>query len=112
VTRSERAAGHLPAADAAAVLRAILDGEHALRALGRRPLVSVAVGEWSVSAGDAEIVFYIDTASLDHVARMRTADGREAAFADWLARDGSNPLDLLDENDRFALEQLLHGVPC
>lgn len=101
---------HLPAGEAAALLRAILAGEHGLRLTGRRPFVSVAVGEWGVAAGDAEIVFFVDSASLDHVVRVRMADGRQAGFGDWLEHDGHNPLELIDENERLELERLLYAV--
>ena len=104
-------AGHLPAADAAAVLRELIGGARPLQRAGAgRPLVSVAVGEWSVRAGDATIVFFVDSASLDHVARMRHDDGREAGFTDWLSRDGCNPIELIDEAERLELEQRLHDL--
>ena len=101
-------AAHLPAADAAVLLRELLDGAREARVVpGCRSLVSVAVGEWTVNAGDAELVFFIDSASLDHLVRMRSGDGRQGGFADWLARDGCNPLDLLDDDERLALEMRL-----
>ncbi|MCM5570239.1 hypothetical protein M6I34_06940 [Burkholderiaceae bacterium FT117] len=104
-------AAHLPAAQAAAVLRELVEGARPLRlAAGGRPFVTVAVGEWLVLAGDAEIVFFVDSASLDHVARMRLADGREAGFVEWLGRDGCNPLALIDEGERLELEQRLHEL--
>jgi hypothetical protein len=53
-------------------------------------------------------VFFADSASLDHVAAMRLADGRSGAFADWLVNDGLNPLDLLDDTERVELEHRLH----
>jgi len=102
---------HLPAADAAKVLREILAGARAARPVDtRRSFVSVAVGEWAVRAGDADLVFFVDSASLDHLARMRLADGREAGFVDWLARDGENPLRLIDEGEQLELEHLLREL--
>jgi len=102
---------HLPAAEAAVVIRELLAGTRAMRRAGTgRPLVSVAVGEWAVEAGDATIVFFVDSASLDHVARIRLSDGREAGFADWLSRDGGNPLELLDDAELVELEQRLHEL--
>ncbi len=68
----------------------------------------IAVGECPVVAGDAQVVFFADSASLDHVAAMRLADGRSGAFADWLVNDGLNPLDLLDDTERVELEHRLH----
>jgi len=104
-------AGHLAVAEAAALIRELLAGTRALRRAGTgRPLVLVAVGEWAVEAGDATIVFFVDSASLDHVARVRLSDGREAGFTDWLSRDGSNPLELLDEGELAELEQRLHEL--
>jgi hypothetical protein len=109
VTRS--GAGHLPAEDGAAVLREVLEGRLATRPSGaRRALESVAVGEWPVLAGDAEIVFFVSNGSLDYISRMRFSDRREAGFTDWIAHEESNPLDLLDEDVRLALEQQLHGA--
>jgi len=52
----------------------------------------------------------VDSASLDHVARIRLSDGREAGFADWLSRDGGNPLELLDDAELVELEQRLHEL--
>ena len=105
------AAAHLPAAEAAAVLREVMEGTRPVRPAGRgRGLISVAVGEWNALAGDTEIAFFITHASLDYVFRMRDAAGREAGFTDWLARDGSNPLDLLDDDERLALELRLRDA--
>jgi len=101
---------HLPAAEAASLLRAIVAGELGLRPTGRRPFVSVAVGEWGVVAGDAEIVFFVDSASLDHVVRITAADGRQAGFGDWLQHDGENPLELIDDSERLELERLLYAL--
>jgi hypothetical protein len=104
-------AGYLPAAEAAAVIRELLAGTRALRRAGTgRPLVSVAVGEWAVEAGDATVVFFIDSASIDHVARIRLSDGREAGFTEWLSCDGRNPLELIDEGELAELEQRLHEL--
>ena len=104
-------ADHLPAADAAAVLREVMEGTCAVRpAAGARGLISVAVGEWKALAGDAEITFFITHASLDYLFHMRDAGGREASFTDWLARDGANPLDLLDDDERLALELRLRDA--
>ncbi|MCO5107697.1 MAG: hypothetical protein M9907_11510 [Burkholderiaceae bacterium] len=99
----------ITAAEAAALLREILAGERGLRLRdAKRPWVRIAVGECAVTAGDAQVVFFADSASLDHVATMRVADGRAGAFADWLLHDGLNPLDLLDESERIELEHRLH----
>ncbi|RPH65504.1 MAG: hypothetical protein EHM83_06235 [Burkholderiales bacterium] len=101
----------LTAADAAALLREILAEARELRLRdARRPWVRIAVGECAVLAGDAQVAFFADSASLDHVAAMRLADGREGAFADWLSHDGVNPLDLLDEAERTELEHRLHAA--
>jgi len=99
----------LTAADAAALLKEILAGARGLRLRdAKRPWVRIAVGECPVAAGDAQLVFFADSASLDHVAAMRLADGRHGAYADWLLNDGLNPLDLLDETERIELEHRLH----
>ncbi|MFP5405560.1 MAG: hypothetical protein ACLGHY_04220 [Gammaproteobacteria bacterium] len=104
-------AAHLPAAEAAAVLREVLEGTRSAQPAGaQRALISVAVGEWTVLAGDVEIVFFINNASLDYISRMRGPHERQAGFTDWLARDGSNPLDLLDEDERLALETRLRNA--
>ena len=108
---SSSGASHLPAEEAAAVLREVLEGRRATRPGGaRRALMSVAVGEWSVLAGDAEVVFFVSNGSLDYISRMQFSDHREAGFTDWIAHEESNPLDLLDEGERLALEQQLHGA--
>ena len=99
----------LTAAAAAALLREVLAGARALRLRdAKRPWTRIAVGECPVVAGDAQVVFFADSASLDHVAAMRLADGRGGAFADWLLNDGLNPLDLLDDTERVELEHRLH----
>ena len=99
----------LTAAAAAALLREVLAGARALRLRdAKRPWTRIAVGECPVVAGDAQVVFFADSASLDHVAAMRLADGRSGAFADWLVNDGLNPLDLLDDTERVELEHRLH----
>jgi len=41
---------------------------------------------------------------------MRLADGREAGFVDWLARDGENPLQLIGEGEQLELEHLLREL--
>ena len=95
-------------ADAAAILREIADGRRGLRLLDpRRPWVQVAVGEVSYQAGDCRIVFFSDSATLDHVVSLATEGGESIGFEQWLMRDGSNPVDLLDDSDRLALEQRL-----
>jgi len=69
-----------------------------------------AGGRSHLPAADADLVFFVDSASLDQLARMRVADGREAGFADWLARDGENPLQLIDEGEQLELEHLLREL--
>lgn len=97
------------AVESAAVLREIVDGARELRLRDpRRPWLQIAVGECAFVAGDAELVFYADSATLDHVARVHLADGRGASFTDWMRDGEENPLDLLDEGERFELEQRLH----
>ncbi len=92
------------------MLREVLEGTRdAHPAAARRGLVSVAVGEWAVLADGVEIVFFITNGSLDYVAKMRFADQREAGFTDWIACDESNPLDLLADDERQALEHRLHA---
>jgi hypothetical protein len=97
------------AAEAAALLREIVAGERGLRLRdARRPWVRIAVGECPVSAGDAQLVFFADSAALDHVVALSLPDGRGGAFADWLLNDGLNPLDLLDDAERVELEHCLN----
>lgn len=97
------------AAEAAALLREIVEGARRLRLHDpRRPWVQIAVGECTVAAGDAQLVFYADSATLDHLVRVRLADGRGASFTDWMREGEENPLALLDEGERFELEQRLH----
>ncbi len=99
----------LPAAEAAALLREIVAGERVLRLRDPgRPWVRIAVGDCAVEAGDAQVVFFADSAALDHVVAMNLADGRGGAFGDWLLNDGSNPLDLLEDSERIELEHRLH----
>ena len=96
------------AKDAAAILREVIEGRRQLRALDpRRHWVQVAVGEVGYDAGGCELVFYADSASLDHLASLAPAGGERTGFSQWLMRDGVNPLDLLDESERLELEQLL-----
>ncbi|GMV02195.1 MAG: hypothetical protein KJZ98_11050 [Burkholderiaceae bacterium] len=99
----------LPAAEAAALLREIVAGQRGLRLRdARRPWVRIAVGECPVLAGDAQLVFFADSAALDHVVALSLPDGRGGAFADWLLNDGLNPLDLLDDAERVELEHRLN----
>ncbi len=98
----------MTAAETAAILREVIDGARRLRPLDpRRPWVQVAVGEVGYDAGGCELVFFADSASLDHLVRARPAGGAPTGFSEWLARDGTNPIDLLDDSERMALEQLL-----
>lgn len=100
---------NVSAAESAALLREIVDGARELRLHDpRRPWVQIAVGECAIVAGDAQLVFYADSATLDHVVRVRLADGRGSSFTDWMREGEENPLDLLDEGERFELEQRLH----
>ncbi|HEY0877340.1 MAG TPA: hypothetical protein VGE10_02715 [Zeimonas sp.] len=99
----------LGADEAAALLREIVDGRRTLRLRdARRPWVQIAVGECVVEAGGAELVFFADSATLDHLVSARLADGRRGRFDDWLMTDGANPLDLLDDGERHEIEQQLH----
>jgi hypothetical protein len=101
---------HLGADDAARVLREVLAGERRAQLSGAgvgRPLNSVAVGEWPLQAGDAYLVFFVDDASLAHLVTMQLGDGRAGSFETWFARDSANPLELLEEDERLALEQRL-----
>lgn len=96
------------AAQAAAILREIIDGGRSLRlAEPRRPWVQVAVGEVACDAGGWRLVFFADSASLDHLASLTAPDGETTTFEQWLGRDGTNPVDLLDDSERLALEHLL-----
>ncbi len=99
----------LSAAEAAALLRDIAGGQRTIRLRDpRRPWVQIAVGECEIVAGDAQLVFFADCATLDHLVGARLVDGRNGAYGDWLVGDGVNPLDLLDESERIELEQRLH----
>ena len=99
----------LDAAETVALLREIVDGRRSLRLRdARRPWVQIAVGECTVDAGGAELVFFADSATLDHLVAVRLSDGRRGRFEDWLLVDGANPLDLLDDGERHEIEQQLH----
>jgi len=99
----------LDAAETAALLREIADGRRTLRLRdARRPWVQIAVGECTVDAGGVELVFFADSATLDHLVAARAPDGRRGRFEDWLMNDGANPLDLLDDGERHEIEQQLH----
>jgi hypothetical protein len=99
------------AAEAAAVLRDVVDGRRPLRLKDpRRPWAQVAVGEVGFVAGDADLVFFSDSASLDHLASIRVAAARPTSFEDWLRAESSNPVDLLDDGERHALEQMLFAA--
>ena len=99
----------LSAAETAALLREVVDGRRTLRLRdARRPWVQIAVGECVVDAGGDELVFFADSATLDHLVAARLADGRHGRFDDWLMTDGANPLDLLDDGERHEIEQRLH----
>jgi len=101
--------GRLDAAETVALLREIVDGKRALRLRdARRPWVQIAVGECTVDAGGVELVFFADSATLDHLVAARAPDGRRGCFEDWLMNDGANPLDLLDDGERHEIEQQLH----
>ncbi len=99
------------AAQAAVLLREIVAGGRTIRLReARRPWVQVAVGECEFVAGDARLSFFADSATLDHLSFVRLEDGRSATFTDWLGSEGVNPLDLLDEGERLALEHRLHDA--
>ena len=99
----------MTAAEAAAVLREVVDGRRALRLTdARRPWIGPAVGEVAFVAGYCELVFFADSASLDHLASITPAGGARRTFEQWLAGEGTNPVDLLDEGERGELEQRLY----
>ena len=105
---SPAAPGGPSAAEVTALLRDAIDGKVELRLKDpRRPWILVAAGEVAVLAGGWELVIFALDASVDHVVRAAAPDGRRAAFADWLARDGANPLDPLDDSEIVELERLL-----
>lgn len=96
------------AVQAAAILREILEGSRPLRlAEPRRPWVQVAVGEVACDAGGYRLVFFADSATLDHLASLTPPGGEATTFEQWLGREGTNPVDLLDDPERIALEHLL-----
>jgi hypothetical protein len=98
----------MTAPEAADLLREIADGRRPLApADPHRPWQRVAVGEVGFRAGDCALVFFSDCASLDHLVSLTPAGGETTAFAHWLVRDGLNPVDLLDEGERGALERRL-----
>ena len=99
------------AANAAAILREIVEGRRSLRLLDpRRPWIQVAVGEVGFEAGDCRLVFFSDSASLDYLVSMTPAGGGATSVLEWLSVDGTNPVDLLDDSERLALEQCLAGA--
>ncbi len=98
----------IDAAQVAAVLRELIDGKREIRlADPRRPWVQVAVGEVVFVSGDLTLVLYADSASLEHVVSARPAGGETSTYEQWLMRDGGNPIELLDDSERVALEQVL-----
>ncbi len=102
---------HVSAAETADLLREILAGQRELSLCdAKRPWLQIAVGECALMAGDAQLVLYADSATLDHVVGVRMSNGRSGSFVEWLANDGHNPLALLDEDERLELEYRLHGA--
>jgi hypothetical protein len=98
----------MTAAQVAEVLRELIDAKRPIRLVDpRRPWVQVAVGEVAFQSGDLGLVFYADSASLDHVVSVQRAGGEKTGFADWLRREGADPVALLDDSERVALEQVL-----
>ncbi len=98
----------MTAAEVAEVLRELIDAKRPIRLVDpRRPWVQVAVGEVAFKSGELVLVLFADSASLDHVVSVEGAGGEKTSFADWLRRDGSNPVALLDDSERVALEQVL-----
>ena len=111
----------MTAAQVAEVLRELIDAKREIRLVDpRRPWVQVAVGEVAFQSGDLGLVFYADSASLDtscrfyadsasldHVVSVQRAGGEKTGLIDWLRQDGSDPVALLDDSERVALEQVL-----
>ena len=97
----------MKSAAVAALLRELLSAIRPLRLADRRPWVQVAVGEVRFESDGIELVFFSDSATLDHLVSLRVPDGTRAGFTDWLASDGNNPIDLLDDSERLELEQRL-----
>ncbi len=109
--KASNVSARLEAAEAASLLREIVDGKRALRLRdARRPWVQIAVGECAVDADGVEFVFFADSATLDHLVSARLPDGRRGGFEDWLMNDGANPLDLVDDGERHEIEQQLHAA--
>jgi hypothetical protein len=97
----------MTSAQAASLLREVLSAIRPLRLADRRSWIQVAVGEVRFESEGIELVFYSDSATLDHLVSLRMPDGSRAGFTDWLASDGNNPVDLLDDSERHELEQRL-----
>ncbi len=97
----------IPANEVAVVLREVLSAIRPLKLADRKSWQQVAVGEVTFDANGVELVFFSDSATLDHLVSIRFPDGRKGRFADWIAADGSNPVDLLDDSERAELEQRL-----
>ncbi|MCL4747443.1 MAG: hypothetical protein KJZ83_18810 [Burkholderiaceae bacterium] len=98
----------IDAGQLAAVLRDLIDGKREIRLKDpRRPWVQVAVGEVAFVSGDLTLVLYADCASLEHVVSAQPAGGEASTYEHWLMRDGANPVELLDDSERVALEQVL-----
>ena len=98
----------MTATEVAEVLRELIDAKRPIRLVDpRRPWVQVAVGEVAFECGDLTLVMYADSASLDHVVSVRRASGELTGYAEWITREGADPVELLDDSERVALEQLL-----
>ncbi|MEK9776704.1 MAG: hypothetical protein VW339_11280 [Quisquiliibacterium sp.] len=97
----------LSSAQVATLLRELLSAIRPLRLADRRGWVQVAVGPVRFESDGIELVFFSDSATLDHLVSIQMPDGARAGFADWLTADGNNPVDLLDDSERHELEQRL-----
>ena len=96
---------HITPAEAATVLREILAGIRPLSPVDSRRIWSMtASGPVAVIADGWRCVFQAQDGSLDRLDAIRSADGREGHWTQWLAEGSDNPLHLLDGSEQQELE--------
>jgi hypothetical protein len=102
----------IPAIEVAEVFRQSLRGEIAVKLIGDTSWRGMGSGNVEYSFGAWRITLFNDAMDLDYVDSVVAPDGRTAEYEDWFKPDhiGADPVDLLTNAERNALESLIEGL--
>lgn len=102
----------IPASEVAEVFRQALRGEIPVKLIGDQSWKDVFCGDVEYSFSDWRVTFFNDVMDLDYVDSVVAPGGRTAEYEDWFKPDhiGADPVDLLTNAERNALESLIEGL--